>query len=97
MALPDVPPMGRDWEGENSVSGNERRRRASELPGSDAGMMRMGSSFSGQGTASNGSAVQSVGDSRPARLINLGQKIRANSIAINKHQQSTLARDPVPI
>jgi hypothetical protein len=34
MALPDVPPMGEDWVGERSLSGNEKRRRASEFPSS---------------------------------------------------------------
>jgi hypothetical protein len=48
MALPDVPPMGDDWIGERSLSGNEKRRRASEIPtsvnGSAAGWgMGMGS------------------------------------------------------
>ncbi|WVW81283.1 hypothetical protein I302_103274 [Kwoniella bestiolae CBS 10118] len=31
MALPDIPPLGREWTGENSLSGNEKRRRASLL------------------------------------------------------------------
>ena len=31
MALPDVAPMGAKWQGENGLSGNEKRRRASEL------------------------------------------------------------------
>ncbi|KAK8844766.1 hypothetical protein IAR55_006616 [Kwoniella newhampshirensis] len=30
MALPDVAPLGEGWEGENSLSGNDKRRRASE-------------------------------------------------------------------
>ena len=34
MALPDIPPMGEDWVGERSLSGNEKRRRASEFPSS---------------------------------------------------------------
>ncbi|WWD06324.1 hypothetical protein V865_004414 [Kwoniella europaea PYCC6329] len=31
MALPDVAPLGKDWHGDNSLSGNEKRRRASLL------------------------------------------------------------------
>ena len=34
MALPDIRPMGEDWVGERSLSGNEKRRRASEFPNS---------------------------------------------------------------
>lgn len=31
MAVPDVAPLGEQWEGESALSGNERRRRASEM------------------------------------------------------------------
>ncbi|OCF34834.1 hypothetical protein I316_03379 [Kwoniella heveanensis BCC8398] len=31
MALKDVAPLGKDWEGEHTISGNERRRRASQV------------------------------------------------------------------
>ena len=31
MALPDVAPLGKEWEGDQAISGNERRRRASEM------------------------------------------------------------------
>ncbi|WVQ64317.1 uncharacterized protein L199_002479 [Kwoniella botswanensis] len=31
MALPDIAPLGKDWHGDNSLSGNEKRRRASLL------------------------------------------------------------------
>lgn len=31
MALPDVAPLGKEWEGENALSGNEKRRRTSAV------------------------------------------------------------------
>ncbi|WVQ94173.1 hypothetical protein IAU59_001251 [Kwoniella sp. CBS 9459] len=31
MALRDVAPLGKDWEGDHTISGNEKRRRASQV------------------------------------------------------------------
>lgn len=77
MALPDIAPMGSGWEGENSLSGNEKRRRASQLGSlTDGLVLRMGSVSSPPPVG----ASESLGDTRPARLINLGQRIRANSV-----------------
>lgn len=80
MALPEVAPLGSDWEGENSLSGNEKRRRASEmLPplhvGAKVGTMRMGQSVKE--------------DERPERLKLLGQGLR-QSIAAQEAGRSTV-------
>ncbi|KAK4683519.1 hypothetical protein P7C73_g6730, partial [Tremellales sp. Uapishka_1] len=63
MALPDVPVLGKDWEGELAISGNEKRRRASA--------MSLGLT---PGQAVGPSA--SVGAQRPERLVKLGQRLR---------------------
>lgn len=64
MALPAIPPLGRAWEGEEALSGNERRRR-----GSVASTISSSGSFS---------AISSDGDAggRPARLVKMGQRWR---------------------
>lgn len=69
--MPEIAPMGRGWDGDNSLSGNERRRRTSELPlippGTQLGALRIG---------------QSVGeDARPERLKLLGQGLRQSIAA----------------
>ncbi|KAE8541254.1 hypothetical protein D1P53_002611 [Cryptococcus gattii VGV] len=90
MALPDVAPLGKEWEGENALSGNEKRRRTSAV-GSIGGSI---SSLSGLdaldnvsarvGTRSrNGSNVSNDGEwggspvgKRPERLARLGEQMR---------------------
>ena len=42
MALPDVAPLGEGWEGERGMSGNERRRRTSEMSGRPERLVRLG-------------------------------------------------------
>jgi hypothetical protein len=74
MALPDVPPMGEGWHGDNSLSGNEKRRRASEMglasrPGSSATMSRNGGSVGGS----------APGSRRPENLVRLGQRLKENN------------------
>jgi len=90
MALPDVPPMGDAWIGENSLSGNEKRRRASEmLPPAMAAPASLTRSFGGW--SGNGGAAGSVGSSsgsmsgsgsvpgrRPQRLVSLGERLKEN-------------------
>ncbi|WVQ82900.1 hypothetical protein IAT38_005036 [Cryptococcus sp. DSM 104549] len=46
MSLPDVAPLGRDWEGENGLSGNEKRRMSSVSGmGGALGMSGLGGSL----------------------------------------------------
>ena len=81
MALPDVVPMGSGWEGHNSLSGNEKRRRASEMVPPmpldvKVGTIRMGQSVNE--------------DARPERLKLLGQGLR-RSIASQGSRSSVKA------
>lgn len=78
MALPDIPPMGDDWVGERSLSGNEKRRRASEFLGPSGGssgaslgsgvegLSRPGSSLSMTKTVGGGSVGSGIGGSAPS-------------------------------
>jgi hypothetical protein len=82
MALPTVKPMGADWLHEASLSGNERRRRASEIGA--VPVMRLGQSFSVSKPAIVHDArfgSQSTGSERPERLVKLGQSLR-QSVAV---------------
>lgn len=75
MALPDVAPLGKAWEGENSLSGNERRRRASEL-GAGVGM-GVGSALGIKSIPRDVPLVSaSMGEKRPERLVKLGERLR---------------------
>ncbi|ORY26485.1 hypothetical protein BCR39DRAFT_255818 [Naematelia encephala] len=85
MALPDVAPLGQAWEGENSLSGNEKRRRASEI-----GQVWQSSIASGGGVSINADIKgnrardfatrlgggDSLGEKRPERLVRLGERLR---------------------
>ncbi|WWD22680.1 hypothetical protein CI109_107173 [Kwoniella shandongensis] len=95
MALPEIAPLGKDWEGEASLSGNDKRRRASEVGAQSA----TGNALYGKGetsharTASSGSSgfSQSLGEKRPERLVRLGQKLRAASISSQGSKESVRA------
>lgn len=90
MTLPDVAPLGKEWEGENALSGNEKRRRTSavgSIGGSIGSLSGLGvlDNVSGRiGTRSrNGSNVSSDGEwgggpvgKRPERLARLGEQLR---------------------
>lgn len=85
MAQPHVAPMGREWDGENGLSGNDRRRRASEQ-GSVAGISRTMSNVSIASRASTASATGGAGGSlssshsqRPDKLVRLGEKLKQNA------------------
>lgn len=75
MKLPDVAPMGQGWEGEGGLSGNEKRRRASEAaqtdPGYRPGPLRIGRSME--------AAVNR--EARPDHLVNLGRGLRKSLAA----------------
>lgn len=71
MALPHVAPMGRNWDGENSLSGNDRRRRASEQSPSISRAMSnvsLRSASSGTGSLS--------GSRRPEKFVRLGERLK---------------------
>lgn len=77
MALPDVPPMGEDWNGERSLSGNEKRRRASEFPSSVTSQGRGGSSSQGLGM---GLSVGLEWLSRPGSSLSMTRSVSGLSI-----------------
>lgn len=87
MALPDVAPLGREWEGENALSGNEKRRMSA------VGSIGSIGSLSGLGALGNTSGVETRSRSgsdassdagwntgpvgkRPERLARLGERLR---------------------
>ncbi|RXK42666.1 hypothetical protein M231_00221 [Tremella mesenterica] len=73
MSLPNVAPMSHIWETEEAMSGNERRRRASEVSGGQ------GWQTPSRGTSDAGSVSSEEGrgqDQRPERLVNLGKSLR---------------------
>ncbi|KIR72906.1 hypothetical protein I310_03510 [Cryptococcus deuterogattii CA1014] len=90
MALPNVAPLGKEWEGENALSGNEKRRRTSAVGsigssiGSLSGLDTLDNVSGRVGTRSrNGSNVSSDGEwgggsvgKRPERLARLGEQLR---------------------
>ncbi|KAI9633208.1 uncharacterized protein MKK02DRAFT_39187 [Dioszegia hungarica] len=92
MALPDIKPMGSDWLAEEAMSGNERRRRASQmglgdqLPLRATGSLSVPKSIPSALGADPRFGSQSMGEKRPERLVKLGQSLR-QSIA-NKGQRA---------
>lgn len=64
--------MSAEWLGEENLSGNERRRRASEMVPTP---MSVPKSFPGV------IPTQSLGEKRPERLIKLGQGLRQSIAA----------------
>lgn len=74
MALPTVPPMGEDWEGERSLSGNEKRRRASHAPiplgGRDQSLTGSMSRLNFESRSSAGS------NGRSEKLVRLGERLK---------------------
>ena len=75
MALPDIPPMGDDWIGERSLSGNEKRRRASEFPTSVTAnsISSQGGHFGPRSTSGIGFAVGLEGLSRPGSSLSISR------------------------
>ncbi|WWC97554.1 hypothetical protein V866_004438 [Kwoniella sp. B9012] len=73
MALPDIAPLGKDWHGDNSLSGNEKRRRAS--------LLHAGQAISrGSSPLSRGSGGGSAPNSRRGSMVGLDEvTIRARS------------------
>ena len=104
MALPDIAPMGMQWEGENGLSGNDKRRRASHLgfaplplprESIDNGLtirneLQMSSMDAGLGQSRSLELPRAipVGQARPEHLVKMGQKWRASV--------SSSAQTPVP-
>lgn len=80
MALPHVAPMGGHWEGENGLSGNDKRRRAGEQ-GSVPGSRSINRAMSNVSLASAGSerAGSLPSSGRPDQLVRLGRKLRENA------------------
>lgn len=89
MALPDVAPLGREWEGENALSGNEKRRMSAVAGGSIgslsslSGLGALGNtcgvgtiSRSGSNASSDGEWNRSPVGKRPERLARLGERLR---------------------
>ncbi|WVR03066.1 hypothetical protein IAU60_000055 [Kwoniella sp. DSM 27419] len=89
MALKDVKPLGKDWLGEASLSGNDKRRRASQITmtGDEhwcSSHSRRGSSSSDLSGHTRGQAAGRASptpslpgaDSRPERLVKLGQNLK---------------------
>ncbi|RSH83967.1 hypothetical protein EHS25_005211 [Saitozyma podzolica] len=91
MAVKDVAPLGSDWSGEAALSGNEKRRRASEM-GLGVGV-GVGAGFGVAMQRSLGVPIkprlssvtagfthsggpQLPGEHRPERLVRLGQSLR---------------------
>jgi hypothetical protein len=68
MALPDIAPLGHAWQGENSLSGNDKRRRASQM-----GLPPLPLSI-GEGRMDR--IGTSMVEKRPERLVKLGEKLR---------------------
>jgi len=82
MALPDIPPMGDDWIGERSSSGNEKRRRASEFPtsvtswgggGRSVSSCSQGDQLGPRSTSGIGLAVGLEGLSRPGSSLSISR------------------------
>jgi hypothetical protein len=71
--------MGDAWVGENSLSGNEKRRRASEMlaPTPPPASLNW-SSGNGAAGGSTGSAGSAPGSRRPQRLVSLGERLKQN-------------------
>ncbi|KAL7422319.1 Endocytosis and vacuole integrity protein [Cryptotrichosporon argae] len=67
MALPDVAPLGAQWESEHALSGNDKRRRASA----------MGHGF--RPLSLDEVRVAPLEAGRPERLVKLGRGLRAAS------------------
>jgi hypothetical protein len=92
MSVKDVAPLGSDWSGEAALSGNERRRRASEMGlgvGVGVGVAmqrslgvpikpRLGSVTS---AFAHSGEPQLPGETRPERLIRLGHGLRQSMAA----------------
>lgn len=90
MALPDVAPLGKEWEGENALSGNEKRRRTNAVGsiGSSLGSLNgLGALDNVSGRAGTRSRCESNVSSdaewgggpvgkRPERLARLGEHLR---------------------
>jgi hypothetical protein len=83
MALPDIAPLGRGWEGEYSMSGNDKRRRASEmgLPPLPLDLGTVQSRNKGFG----GSLVEK----RPERLVKLGERLRMSTAEQGRRSEKT--------
>lgn len=97
MAVKDVAPLGSDWSGEAALSGNEKRRRASEMGlgvgvgvgvGSGVAIQRsLGVPIKARLSSVNAGSTHS-GESqlpgehrRPERLVRLGQGLRQSMAA----------------
>lgn len=90
MALPDVAPLDKEWEGENALSGNEKRRRTNAVGsiGSSLGSLNgLGALDNVSGRAGTRSRCESNVSSdaewgggpvgkRPERLARLGEHLR---------------------
>ncbi|ORX35087.1 hypothetical protein BD324DRAFT_652803 [Kockovaella imperatae] len=83
MALPDIAPLGKDWEGENSLSGNDKRRRASEMGFAPLPLPRDSLI---QGLV--GKKSLEVKPARPERLVKMGQNWRASVSAQGQEVKS---------
>lgn len=80
MALPTIPPMGEGWEGDRSLSGNEKRRRASQTPTpTDSPCSSLNGSMGRMSIApAGGRSAPSVRSGRPEKLVRLGEKLKEN-------------------
>ncbi|WVQ72237.1 hypothetical protein IAR50_001786 [Cryptococcus sp. DSM 104548] len=81
MALPDIAPLGKEWEGENSLSGNEKRRMSGALgmgmpSGLGGGAAKGSGSLSGSLARSRTGSVSSASSSTQSQ----DQKIMVGSL-----------------
>lgn len=84
MALPNIAPLGREWEGISALSGNERRR-ASGAAGELGSASWRGGAGSSLGMMSERKMKgQSAPTARPERLVKLGQGWRASATEAKK-------------
>ncbi|WRT63221.1 uncharacterized protein IL334_000124 [Kwoniella shivajii] len=86
MALPEVAPLGKGWMGDNSLSGNERRRRTSQVYPPSSSLQRADSpSRNGGGIKiKSGSIGGSAPNSRRGSMVDNDSNSRSSSPAFGR-------------
>ncbi|TYJ51673.1 hypothetical protein B9479_007744 [Cryptococcus floricola] len=73
MSLPDIAPLGKDWEGDNSLSGNEKRRMSGVLGMMPSAVGGGGGAAMGGGSLGGSSATSRTGSVSSATSSTQGQ------------------------